>query len=181
MSLPRVVIVGGGAAGFFAAITCTEGRPGIEVLVLEKGPQFLSKVRISGGGRCNVTHACFDVREMTARYPRGERALIAPFNRFQASDTVAWFEARQVKLKTESDGRMFPTTDSSQTIIDCLLREAGKVGVKMFTNRAVNSVEKQRDGRFALNVSDGEKILCDRLLLATGGCRVPAAGQLAVS
>src|SRR6185503_17782048 len=121
---------GGGAAGFFAAITCAEIAPDAEVIILEKTAHFLSKVRISGGGRCNVTHACFDVRELTARYPRGERALIAPFHRFQASDTVAWFESRGVRLKTESDGRMFPITDSSQTIIDCLLQEARAAGVK---------------------------------------------------
>src|SRR5882762_10153437 len=125
MSSQRVIVVGGGAAGFFAAITCAEA-PHSEVSILEKSPQFLSKVRISGGGRCNVTHACFDPREMALRYPRGEPALIGPFQRFQASDTVAWFESRGVKLKTEADGRMFPVTDSSQTIIDCLLREAGR-------------------------------------------------------
>src|SRR5690349_17231822 len=117
----RVAIVGGGAAGFFAALSCAEADSDAEITILEKGPQFLSKVRISGGGRCNVTHACFDAREMTTRYPRGERALIAPFKRFQGSDTVAWFESHGVDLKTEADGRMFPTTDSSQTIIDCLL------------------------------------------------------------
>src|SRR5271155_3766135 len=103
--MSRIVIVGGGAAGFFAAITCAEAAPNTEIILLEKGAQFLSKVKISGGGRCNVTHACFDVRELTARYPRGERALFAPFKTFQASDTVAWFEVRGVKLKTESDGR----------------------------------------------------------------------------
>src|SRR5580698_11077075 len=122
MNPQRMVIIGGGAAGFFAAITCAEQQRGGDIVILEKTGHFLSKVKISGGGRCNVTHACFDARELTARYPRGERALLAPFKTFQASDTVAWFEARGVKLKTESDGRMFPTSDSSQTIIDCLLR-----------------------------------------------------------
>lgn len=175
-----MVVVGGGAAGFFAAITCAENTPGAEVIVLEKTAHFLSKVRISGGGRCNVTHACFDVRELTARYPRGERALIAPFHRFQASDTVAWFESRGVKLKTEGDGRMFPTTDLSQTIIDCLLREARAAGVKLFTNRGVERVIKLKD-QFELTLSNGESMQCDRLLLATGGCRTPALGQLAVS
>src|SRR5206468_441669 len=131
MNSRRIVIVGGGAAGFFAAITCAEAAPGTEVLVLERGPQFLAKVKISGGGRCNVTHACFNEREFATRFPRGERALIAPFKRFQASDTVAWFAARGVKLKIESDGRMFPTTDSSQTIMDCLLNAAHKAGVKL--------------------------------------------------
>src|SRR6266536_4364644 len=99
MNSRRVIVVGGGAAGFFAAITCAEVAPDVEVMVLERGSHFLSKVRISGGGRCNVTHACFDARELTARYPRGESALIAPFQRFQASDTVAWFESRGVELK----------------------------------------------------------------------------------
>src|SRR5882672_231390 len=113
MSPRRVIVVGGGAAGFFAAITCAEAASGTEVILLEKSGQFLAKVRISGGGRCNVTHACFDAREFTVRYPRGERALIAPFQRFQASDTVMWFESRGVKLKVEDDGRMFPSTDSS--------------------------------------------------------------------
>src|SRR6266481_1645720 len=115
MSRRRVIVVGGGAAGFFAAITCAEAAPEAEVIVLEKGPQFLSKVRISGGGRCNVTHACFDTREFAARFPRGEPELLAPFKSFQASDAVAWFESRGVELKTESDGRMFPSSDSSQT------------------------------------------------------------------
>ena len=172
--------MGGGAAGFFAAITCAESAPGAEVIVLEKTAHFLSKVRISGGGRCNVTHACFDVRELTARYPRGERALIAPFHRFQAGDTVAWFEARGVKLKTENDGRMFPITDSSQTIIDCLLREANAAGVKLWTNRGVDQARKA-DDRFELTLSNDESLQCNRLLLATGGCRTPALGQLAVS
>ena len=133
---------GGGAAGFFAAITCAQAAPDIEVTLLEKGPQFLSKVRISGGGRCNVTHACFQARELAAHYPRGEQALIAPFHSFQASNTVAWFEARGVKLKTEKDGRMFPTTDSSQTVIDCLLGEAKAAGVKLMLNRGIESADE---------------------------------------
>src|SRR6266404_6735770 len=124
MNSQRVMVVGGGAAGFFAAITCAEAMPQAEVTILEKSAQFLSKVRISGGGRCNVTHACFDAREFATRFPRGEQPLIGPFQRFQARDTVTWFEERGVKLKTESDGRMFPTTDSSETIIDCLIQSA---------------------------------------------------------
>src|SRR5215470_8696620 len=151
----RVIVVGGGAAGFFAAITCAEAAPGTEVIVLEKGPQFLSKVRISGGGRCNVTHACFDARELAARFPRGGQALIGPFQRFQARDTVEWFEARGVKLKTEEDGRMFPVTDSSQTVIDCLLNAARKAGVKLMTSRGVDEVKKDIAG-FELKLSNGE-------------------------
>src|SRR5439155_20366990 len=139
----RVIVAGGGAAGFFAAITCAAAAPEAEVTLLERGPQFLSKVRISGGGRCNVTHACFDARELAARFPRGAQALIAPFQRFQASDTVAWFEARGVRLKIEGDGRMFPVTDSSQTIIDCLLDAAKTAGVTLLTNRGVRLVTKR--------------------------------------
>jgi predicted Rossmann fold flavoprotein len=151
------------------------------VTVLEKGPQFLTKVRISGGGRCNVTHACFDAREFAARYPRGDRELIAPFQRFDASDTVAWFESRGVKLKVESDGRMFPTTDSSQTIIDCLLCAAKDANVKLLLNRGVERVVRRNKGGFELALTNGESLSCDLLLLATGGCRAAVAGQLAVS
>lgn len=181
MSSRRIVIVGGGAAGFFAALACVEAGCTDEIVILEKGPQFLAKVKISGGGRCNVTHACFDTREFSARFPRGERALIAPFKQFQASDTVAWFAAHGVQLKTESDGRMFPTTDSSRTIIDCLLGAARSASVKLILNCGVSSVAKKPDGVFELTLSDGETISCGRLLLATGGCRTPALGQLAVS
>jgi predicted flavoprotein YhiN len=221
MNSRRIGIVGGGAAGFFAALACAETQNRAEIFILEKTSHFLSKVKISGGGRCNVTHACFDEREFATRFPRGERALIAPFQRFQARDTVAWFAAHGVKLKTESDGRMFPVTDSSQTIIDCLLHAARTGGVKLMANCGVESVIKKPDGRFELtlagNVSpslppkeeragvrrplkpnplaptlsppgqeEGEesvsgKIVCNRLLLATGGCRKPALGQLAVS
>jgi predicted Rossmann fold flavoprotein len=118
---------------------------------------------------------------MTARYPRGDKALIAPFKQFQASDTVAWFAQRGVKLKTEVDGRMFPTTDSSQTIIDCLIRAAQSTGVKLISNCGVERAERKAGGSFELTVSNGEKLLCDKLLLAIGGCRTPALGQLAVS
>ncbi|MGA2028635.1 MAG: NAD(P)/FAD-dependent oxidoreductase [Verrucomicrobiota bacterium] len=181
MNSRRAVIVGGGAAGFFAAITAAEAAPGTEVIVLERGPQFLSKVKISGGGRCNVTHSCFDTRELTTRFPRGERALIAPFGKFQVSDTIAWFEQRGVKLKTESDGRVFPTTDSSQTIIDCLINAANEAGVKLKTNCGVEHVAKKTGSGFELKLSSGENLSCDKLLLAIGGCRTPAFGQLAVS
>ena len=181
MSSKHVVAVGGGAAGFFAAITCAESAPGTEVIVLEKGPQFLSKVRISGGGRCNVTHACFDARELAARFPRGGQALIGPFQRFQPSDTVEWFESRGVKLKTEEDGRMFPVTDSSQTIIDCLINAARRAGVKFLTGRGVEEAKKSADGEFELKLSNGDILKCERLLLATGGCRTAAMGRLAES
>ena len=179
MSGPKVIVVGGGAAGFFAAITAAEA--GAVVMLLERGPQFLSKVRISGGGRCNVTHACFDAREFTKRYPRGDKELIGPFHKFQASDTVAWFESRGVELKTEPDGRMFPTTDSSQTIIDCLMHAAKEARVELRLNSGVESVMRRPDAGFSAKLSNGETRVCDRLLLATGGCRSVALGQVAIS
>jgi predicted Rossmann fold flavoprotein len=181
MSRQRVVIVGGGAAGVFAAITCAEAAPATAVTVLEKGPQFLSKVRISGGGRCNVTHACFEPRELSAHYPRGGPALLGPFQRFQPRDTIAWFAARGVQLKTESDGRLFPVTDSSRTIIDCLLSAARAAGVELIADRAVERVARRPEGGFDLALSKAQTQQCERLMLATGGCRAAAAGQLAVS
>ena len=181
MSSRRIVVAGGGAAGFFAAITCATAAPDAEITLVEKGPRFLSKVRISGGGRCNVTHACFDVSDLSTSYPRGQRELLALFKIFQPSDTVAWFEARGVKLKIEDDGRMFPTSNSSETIIDCLLREAKAAGVKLVTNSALERLARRADGGFDLKLTGAGPLSCDRLLLATGGCRVPAAGQLAVS
>jgi hypothetical protein len=179
MNSRRIIVVGGGAAGFFAAIAAAE--QGAAVTLLEKTARFLDKVRISGGGRCNVTHACFEPHKFATRYPRGERALLAPFQKFSARDTVDWFVARGVKLKTESDGRMFPTTNSSQTIIDCLMNAATKAGVKLRLNCGVESITKRADGGFELSLVNDEKISGDRLLLATGGCRAAAAGQLAVS
>lgn len=181
MSSRRIIVAGGGAAGFFGAIACAEAMPAAEVTVLESGREFLAKVRISGGGRCNVTHSCFDPRELAARFPRGERELIGPFQRFQARDTVGWFEERGVKLKTEPDGRIFPATDSSQTIIDCLLRIAKGAGVKLVTQCGVERASRQKGGGFDLTLTNGKTIGCDRLLLATGGCRTTAAGHLAVS
>ena len=178
MSSKRVVIIGGGAAGFFAAIAAAE--QGAEVTVLEKTPRFLEKVRISGGGRCNVTHACWDPREFATRYPRGGRALLGPFLKFSARDTVAWFEARGVRLKTEADGRMFPVTNSSETIIDCLLDAAQKAGVRLRLKCTVESVIKLAEGGFEVGLLS-ERIHCDKVLLATGGCRGAAGGQLAVS
>ncbi len=151
MSSKRVIIVGGGAAGFFAAIAAAE--LGADVTVLEKTSRFLEKVRISGGGRCNVTHACFDDREFAARYPRGERALLGPFQKFSARDTVAWFESRGVKLKTEDDGRMFPVTDSSETIVNCLMDAAQKAGVRFRLNCTVESAVKLPDGKFEIAIA----------------------------
>src|ERR1041385_7106921 len=181
MERQRAIVVGGGAAGIFAAIACAEAAPQAEVTVLEKSPRFLSKVRISGGGRCNVTHHCFEPRELATCFPRGAQELIGAFQRFQARDTVRWFESRGVKLKTEKDGRMFPVTDSSETIIDCLMQAAWATGVTMLPNKGLEAVLKHNDGSFLLRASQGGERVCDQLLLATGGCRTPSAGHLASS
>ncbi|MGD0016918.1 MAG: NAD(P)/FAD-dependent oxidoreductase [Verrucomicrobiia bacterium] len=181
MSSRRVIVVGGGAAGFFAAIKCAEALPDADVTILERGSEFLAKVKVSGGGRCNVTHACFDPREFATRFPRGERELIGPFKRFGANDTVAWFKSRGVRLNAECDGRMFPLNNSSQTIIDCLVGAAAAAGVKLRTKCGVGKVLRRADGQFELALSNGEALVCDRLLLATGGCRMDTAGHLAVS
>ena len=179
MSKPRVIIAGGGAAGFFAAIACAETNPEAEVSIFELTSNPLAKVRISGGGRCNVTHACFDPRELVKRYPRGGRELLGAFSRWQPRDTVAWFQARGVELKTEGDGRMFPTTDSSATIIDCLLRSASSAGVKVRTGCGMKEVQPVAGGGgFSVMLSSGETVASDRLLIATGGGR--AEGGLAL-
>lgn len=177
----RIVIVGGGAAGFFAAITCAQANPTADISLFEKSSQFLGKVRISGGGRCNVTHSCFEPRTLSQRYPRGERALISAFNRFQPTDTINWFTQRGVKLKTEADGRMFPVTNSSETIVECLLEEARAHRVKLFTKQGVESAAREPNGEFSLTLTNGETLTGDALMLATGGCRTPTAGKLAES
>lgn len=178
---PEIIVAGGGAAGFFAAIACAQANPAARITVLEKGPQFLTKVRISGGGRCNVTHACFDPREFAARYPRGQQALLGPFQRFQAADTVEWFAARGVELKTEEDGRMFPVTDRSQSIVDCLLHEARRAGITLRANCGMDQARRRPGGGFVVTLSGGEQQTCDRLLLAIGGCRTPALAGVATA
>ena len=181
MTPQRIIVVGGGAAGFFAALACAEKQPGAQIFILEKTAHFLAKVKISGGGRCNVTHACFNAREFTTRYPRGERELIAPFQKFSASDAVAWFAANGVPLRTEADGRMFPTSNSSQTVMNCLLGRARAAGVKLMPGCGVERVVRKTSGGFELTLANGDTFACDQLLLALGGCRTPALGQLAVS
>lgn len=161
-----VVIVGGGAAGFFGAIACAEADPECRVIILEKARQILSKVRISGGGRCNVTHACFDPAVLIQNYPRGGKELRGAFSRFQPRDTVQWFESRGVELKTEADGRIFPITDSSETIISCLLGQVKALGVELWTEKGV--VDCVRNERFFLVLSNGEKLDCDDVLVACG-------------
>ncbi len=161
------VVVGGGAAGFFGAISCAERFTDDKVILLEKHRQLLSKVRISGGGRCNVTHACFDPKLLVKNYPRGSKELLGPFTRFHPSDTISWFEKRGVKLKTEDDGRMFPTTDSSETIIACLQNAARKAKVDVRTETGIDQINKKENG-FELSLSDGTVLTCHRLLVASG-------------
>ena len=166
-----VVVAGGGPAGFFAAIRCAELNPGLRILILEKASQTLGKVLISGGGRCNVTHACFEPAKLITYYPRGGNELRGAFTRFQPADTVAWFEKRGVKLKTESDGRMFPVTDSAKTIADILLFEAKNAGVKIHIGAALLKVEKNPKGGFKLEVRKDAEVLplqTKSLLIATG-------------
>ncbi|WP_210488817.1 NAD(P)/FAD-dependent oxidoreductase [Rufibacter aurantiacus] len=168
-----VVIIGGGAAGFFGAITCAEANPHLRVILLEKTTKLLSKVRVSGGGRCNVTHACFQSSAFSLHYPRGQKALKKLLPSFGAQDTVTWFENRGVKLKTEADGRMFPQSNSSETIVDCLVQSARKAGVEIRTGLGVNEIQVQEESppqkKFALQLSNGESITASRILVATGG------------
>jgi predicted Rossmann fold flavoprotein len=173
MEKRRVIIVGGGAAGFFAAIACAEANPAAEVTLYEATAHPLAKVRVSGGGRSNVTNACQEPRELVKNYPRGARELLGPLTRFGPRETVAWFAARGVQLKTEPDGRMFPVSDNSATIVSCLLDAAQKAGVKLVTCRGVRKAENvARAGGppdFWLTLTDDSNARCDRLLLATGG------------
>jgi hypothetical protein len=164
----HIVVIGGGAAGFFGAIAAAEANSKAQVTLLERNAAVLGKVRISGGGRCNVTHACFDPAELIAHYPRGGQALLGPFHRFQPRDTMAWFEARGARLKVERDGRVFPVSDDSATIVDCLLAAARQAGVRVRTKVDTARVQRAAHGGFELALRDGEAIACDRLLLATG-------------
>lgn len=164
---PRVIIIGGGAAGFFGAINCAMTFPQTQITLLEAGKQFLSKVRISGGGRCNVTHHCFDPAQLVQYYPRGGKALRGAFSRFQPQDTIAWFADRQVILKTEADGRMFPISDDSATIVNCLVETAREYGVHCRAQAPVQTVQKKA-AEFLITLKSGETLSGDRLLLATG-------------
>ncbi len=166
-----VIIAGGGPAGFFAAIRCAELNPDLHILILEKSSQTLGKVLISGGGRCNVTHACFEPAQLITYYPRGGMALRGAFTRFQPLDTIKWFETHGVKLKAEADNRMFPITDSSKTIADILNFEAKNAGVKVHIGATMQKVEKSPRGGFRLEVRNGGEVLSlqtKKLLIATG-------------
>jgi predicted Rossmann fold flavoprotein len=161
-----IIIIGGGAAGFFAAINIAEQHPELSVAILERGKEGLQKVRISGGGRCNVTHAEFIPSELVLNYPRGEKELRGPFHTFMTGDTMAWFEERGVELKIEDDGRMFPVSNSSQTIIDCFLSEAKKHNVEVLYNHSVKSIDA-RESDFSLDTSQ-DSLECGKLVVAAG-------------
>src|SRR5210317_2097740 len=135
-----LIVVGGGAAGFFAALAAAQKKPDLKIVILERGAKPLAKVLISGGGRCNVTHACFDPEKLITFYPRGARELRGPFTRFQPADTVSWFEDCGVPLKTEADGRVFPVSNQSQTIVDCLLNQVNGLGIKVWERCSVRSI-----------------------------------------
>lgn len=167
MSNKQIIIIGGGAAGFFAAINAAEMNPGAKVIILEKSNKLLAKVRISGGGRCNVTNHCFDVNELVKNYPRGSKELKQVFSRFNVSDTIAWFKKRGVELKTEPDNRMFPVTDSSETIIDCFMREAKKLGIEIRMNEEVLSITSKNQ---TLNIqTNKQSYSADAVIISSGG------------
>lgn len=161
-----MLIIGGGAAGFFAAINIAEQNPQLNVAILERGNEVLTKVKVSGGGRCNVTHAEFIPQELVFNYPRGEKELLGPFHQFMTGDTIDWFEKRGVPLKVEEDGRMFPITDSSQTIIDCFLKEAKKHRVEVLMNHAVKTLQKESEV-FMVETNHG-LFSSKKVLIATG-------------
>lgn len=175
-----VLVIGGGASGYFGAITAAQAKPGCRVLLVERGSQPLAKVRISGGGRCNVTHSCFEPRVLSTRYPRGARALLSAFSRFQPSDTVQWFESRGVALKTEPDGRMFPTTDRSESIIECLEREAANSGVHVRIRCGAEELRPLSGGGWEVLLSGprGGTVQAARVLIATGGWRTGTLATL---
>lgn len=164
-----LIIIGGGAAGFFTAVNAARFNPVLNVTILEKSREVLSKVRISGGGRCNVTHHCFDPDLLCKAYPRGEKVLRWSFEQFQAKDTVEWFNRRGVELRTEDDGRMFPVTNDSGTIINCLMDDANKYGVQIRTKTKVDQIEPLTEGGFKLHLHKSKPVTCDRLVVATGG------------
>lgn len=161
-----IIIVGGGAAGFFTAISIVEKNPKVKVAILERGAEVLNKVRISGGGRCNVTHACFEPNELVKFYPRGEKELRGPFHQFGSGDTIEWFEKHGVELKIEADGRMFPVSNSSQTIIDCFLKATQKLGIAVLTGQSVQSIFK-KDTLWKIE-TQSENYIAEKLVLATG-------------
>jgi predicted Rossmann fold flavoprotein len=165
--MKKIVVIGGGAAGFFAALSAKIHYPENEVIIYEKLNKVLSKVKISGGGRCNVTHACFDNKELASKYPRGENYLRKAFEQFNANDTIEWFKKRGILLKTYPDGCIFPQSNDSQTIIDCFLGEAKRLGVKVMMNQPIQKISKSTAG-FEL-ITQTAKINADKVIITTGG------------
>ncbi len=161
-----VIIIGGGAAGFFAAINIAEQNPYLKVVVLERGKDVLNKVKVSGGGRCNVTHAEFIPQELVLNYPRGEKELLGPFHQFMTGDTIEWFDKRGVELKIEEDGRMFPVSNSSQIIIDCFLNEVKKYNVEVLKNHPVKNIYTENNS-WLIETSQGQ-FSSEKILVATG-------------
>lgn len=174
-----VIIIGGGAAGFFSAIQVAEATyDSASILLLEKTSQTLTKVKVSGGGRCNVTHSCFDPKALIKNYPRGEKSLIGPFHHFQPSHMIEWLEDKGIELKTEEDGRIFPVTNDSQTVIDCMLSSAKEHNITIKTNQEVTAI-KRIDNSFSLSTSSEEIITCSQIVVATGGSRLSASSNIA--
>lgn len=165
-----ILVIGGGAAGFFAAINAAEKNKGLKIAILERGRDVLQKVKVSGGGRCNVTHACFEPEKLVKFYPRGENELLAPFKRFNPSNTIEWFESRGIKIKKEADGRMFPVSDSSQSIIDCLLDAAQRNRIEILTNSRVEHFDylPTEKSSWKLQVSGDRTLYARKLMIATG-------------
>ena len=162
------MVIGGGAAGFFCAINAARMDPALKVTIIEKSNKLLAKVKVSGGGRCNVTHSCFEISEMIKKYPRGMNFLKKAFHQFFTTDTVEWFKERGVELKTEADGRMFPVSDSSQTIIDCLMREANKYNVEIKLQLEVRSM-KLENKEWIIETANGQRTMANYICLACGG------------
>lgn len=174
-----LVVAGGGAAGFFGAVTCAENNPGARIAIVEKKREVLGKVKISGGGRCNVTHASFDPRELSEFYPRGSRQLIGPLHRWGPADTMAWFEDRGVPLKIEADNRVFPQSDRSQSVIDCLTEAACGAGITVLTEKAIKTATRNEAGGFDVSLCGGDVLRTRNLLLTTGGTRNPIGADIA--
>ena len=163
------MIIGGGAAGFFTAINAKEMNPELDITILEKGKEVLQKVKISGGGRCNVTHACFEPKELVQFYPRGEKELLGPFHQFMTGDTFEWFENNGIPLKIEKDNRVFPESNSSQTIIDCFLNKTKRLGISVLKNHGVNTIQKQANSW--LLITKEKQFVCDAVVMAAGSSK----------